>query len=175
MRAAVQANLVSFPSQVPMFMKPPAGSLQQRVAQLYFVRNWSVRRICDRYGLAKKIVQNLISDWRIRAVAAGLIQEVRDEDLSALEREIGKDFRVAVSDELPGGMTGLSRRLLTAIEIDCAELGVVLSEHQMRSLEAILLPEPRAAAETSPGRSAVDAGTRATAFQRPLEQMLQSV
>ena len=80
LRAAVQLNLVSFPSQIPAFVK--RGDAQVRIVQLYFVRRWTVRAICERYGLGKATVQKLLAEWRIRAVSAGYIQEIHPKVLA---------------------------------------------------------------------------------------------
>jgi hypothetical protein len=84
LRIAIQRNLVSFPSQIPAFMKRPGDDSQERIAHLYFARGWPVRDICTRYGLGKAMVQRLVSEWRIRAVAAGYIQDIHPEDLDLL-------------------------------------------------------------------------------------------
>src|SRR6202167_3636860 len=84
LRIAIQRNLVSFPSQIPPFMKRPGDDTQQRIAHLYFSRGWPIRNICARYGLGKAMVQRLVSEWRIRAVAAGFIQDIHPEDLDLL-------------------------------------------------------------------------------------------
>src|SRR5580658_3326603 len=81
LRIAIQRNLVSFPAQIPSFVKRPGDNTQQRIAYLYFGRGWPVRNICARYGLGRALVQRLVSEWRIRAVAAGYIQDIHSEDL----------------------------------------------------------------------------------------------
>jgi hypothetical protein len=81
LRIAIQRNLVSFPAQIPSIVKRPGDDTQQRIAYLYFGRGWPVRNICARYGLGKASVQRLVSEWRIRAVAAGYIQDIHPEDL----------------------------------------------------------------------------------------------
>jgi len=43
-----------------------------------------MRNICARYGLGKAMVQRLVSEWRIRAVGAGYIQDIHPEDLDLL-------------------------------------------------------------------------------------------
>jgi hypothetical protein len=83
LRIAIQRNLVSFPAQIPAF-KRPGDDTQQRIARLYFSRGWPIRDICARYGLGKPMVQRLVSEWRIRAVAAGFIQDIHPEDLDVL-------------------------------------------------------------------------------------------
>jgi len=84
LRMAIQRNLVTFPSQIPAIVKRPEDDTQQRIAHLYFVRGWPVRNICARYGLGKAMVQRLVSEWRIRAVSAGYIQDIHPEDLYTL-------------------------------------------------------------------------------------------
>jgi hypothetical protein len=86
LRAAIRRNLVSFPSQVPTLMRRQGGDVPERVVQLYFLRGWSVRNICERYRLNKAMIQKLLSEWRIRAVSAGYIQGIHPEDLEALAR-----------------------------------------------------------------------------------------
>lgn len=82
LRAAIQRNLVSFPSQIPAFMK--RGDVQERVVQLYFVRAWQVPAICNRYRIGKSQVRKLLSEWRVRAAAAGYIQEIDPDALAIL-------------------------------------------------------------------------------------------
>jgi len=84
LRIAIQRNLVSFPSQIPAFIKRPGDDTQQRIAHLYFGRGWPMRNICARYGLGKPMVQRLVSEWRIRAVGAGCIQDIHPEELDVL-------------------------------------------------------------------------------------------
>ena len=81
LRNAIRENLVSFPSQLPAFTK--RGGVQERMVQLYFVRGWPMKIIAERYGLTKSGVRKLISDWRVRAVAAGYIQDIRPESFAA--------------------------------------------------------------------------------------------
>ena len=148
LRTALRRNLVTFPSQVPAFAKQPAGHIQQGAVQLYFVRGWTVRRICLRYGLGKKIVQNLLSDWRMRAISAGLIQEIQSEDLTQLLLE-------QQPDEKDGHLTAFrqpadpphSADLMNAFREDLLELGVELSSDQMRMIERIVrdVASPRGA------------------------------
>jgi len=87
LRVAIQRNLVSFPSQLPTLTRRPGGDTQERIARLYFSLGWPVRRICERYGLSRTMVQKLLADWRLRAVASGFIQDIRPEDLEALARK----------------------------------------------------------------------------------------
>ena len=82
LRAAIRRNLVSFPSQIPPFMK--RGETQERIVQLYFVRGWRMKLIGERYGLSKSAVRKLLSEWRVRAIAAGYIQDIHPDVLLEL-------------------------------------------------------------------------------------------
>jgi hypothetical protein len=43
-----------------------------------------MRDICGRYSLSRAVVRRLVSEWRIRAIAAGYIQDIHPETLEAL-------------------------------------------------------------------------------------------
>jgi hypothetical protein len=98
LRTAITRNLVTFPAQIQPFMKRTAGDLPERIVQLYFVRGWSVRNICERYGMSKAMVHKVLAEWRIRAVESGYIQEIEPNCLAALEPE--------VNGAAPGAATG---------------------------------------------------------------------
>lgn len=85
----VRSNLVCFPAQAPVFGQKSRRDLQWRLAVLYFIRGWSTRSIADRYGLTRERCGQIISDWRIRAVALGYIQDVAPEgtDLGKLAEQ----------------------------------------------------------------------------------------
>jgi hypothetical protein len=102
LRLAIQRNLVSFPAQIPAFMKRPGDDTQQRIAHLYFSRGWPIRNICARYGLGKPMVQRLVSEWRMRAVAAGFIQDIHPEDLDALIHMRDEPMKDEAELPLPG-------------------------------------------------------------------------
>src|ERR1700728_1409782 len=88
LRTAITRNLVTFPAQIQPFMKRTMGDLQERIVQLYFVRGWSVRNICDRYGMSKAMVHKLLAEWRIRAVESGYIQEIEPGNLAGLVGDV---------------------------------------------------------------------------------------
>jgi hypothetical protein len=147
LRAAIQRNLVSFPAQVAAFARRGIGDKQERIVQLYFVCGWPVRSICERYGMSKVAVQNLLSDWRIRAVAAGHIQEIDSDSLRlmAAEQEAGEEYgrqpAKMVSDQLEAPLTG---RLMSALKEECSDLGLELTlaqaERMQRALQQIAGP-----------------------------------
>src|SRR5579863_7539339 len=87
LRTAITRNLVSFPAQVQPFMRRSCGDIQERIVQLYFVRGWAIRRICDRYGLSKAMAHKLLKEWRIRAIESGYIQEITPGTLDGLPEE----------------------------------------------------------------------------------------
>ena len=98
LRIAIQRNLVSFPSQLPAVIKQPGDDTQQRVAHLYFSRGGQCATF-GRCGLSKAMVQRLISEWRIRAVGAGYIQDIHPEDLYGL---------IQVKDETESPLLGVN-------------------------------------------------------------------
>lgn len=76
LRSLIQRNLVTFPSQMPHFHRRGSRELSHRIAQLFFLRGWSVKAISRRYGISKAAVQKRLNEWRIRAVESGYIQEI---------------------------------------------------------------------------------------------------
>jgi hypothetical protein len=76
LRQAVQENLVSFPSQVPVFGKQFQPALQGKIALLYFVCGWSMDDIAKRYSLVRQRVGQILTTWRTRAVREGYIQAI---------------------------------------------------------------------------------------------------
>jgi hypothetical protein len=75
LRIAIRNNLVSFPSQVPIFSAEPRSGVQWRLAELYFIHNWSSANLAPRYGLSGAYVSKLISRWVRRATVLGYLQE----------------------------------------------------------------------------------------------------
>jgi hypothetical protein len=79
LRQAVRENLVSFPSQVPVFGKPSRPDLQQKSVLLYFVCGWTMEDIAKRYCLGRQRMGQVLTAWRIRAVKQGYIQAIDPE------------------------------------------------------------------------------------------------
>jgi hypothetical protein len=102
LRTAITRNLVTFPAQIQPFMKRTAGDLPERIVQLYFVRGWSVRNICERYGMSKAMVHKVLAEWRIRAVESGYIQEIEPNCLAALEPEMNTVPEAAANGKSEG-------------------------------------------------------------------------
>ncbi len=76
LRAAVRANQVSFPAQVPTFPEHTRASLQRKFALLYFVLGWNCRQIGARYGLGPARVRQILKAWKRSAVNGAYIQYV---------------------------------------------------------------------------------------------------
>jgi hypothetical protein len=79
LRQALLENLISFPSQVPVFEKQSRPDLQQKLVVLYFVRGWTMDDIAQRYGLARQRMGQILTAWRVRAVQQGYIQAIQPE------------------------------------------------------------------------------------------------
>lgn len=84
-RAGIRNNLVSFPSEAPVFKKATRPDLQAKIAVLYFVRGWSTARIGQRYNLGRQRVAQIVTKWRIRAVHQGYIQLIDEGTLVPLK------------------------------------------------------------------------------------------
>jgi hypothetical protein len=80
LRLAIWSNRASFPAQVPVFEKQTRPDVQWRLVQLYFVRRWSFVELARRYGVSPQRVMQIVTVWRMRAVALGYIQEIPAED-----------------------------------------------------------------------------------------------
>jgi hypothetical protein len=76
LQEAIRANLVTFPSQVPVFIKHAAGKQQCHIVMLYFVRGWSCDRIAKRYAVTRQHIWQIVSEWRRHAVALGYLQVI---------------------------------------------------------------------------------------------------
>ena len=100
LRTAITRNLVTFPAQVLPLMKRANGDVQERVVQLYFVRGWPVRSICERYGMGKAMVHKLLAEWRIRAIESGYIQEIEPGCLAVLQPESSGIAKIAPREQI---------------------------------------------------------------------------
>lgn len=80
LRTAVRRNLVTFPSQVPVFERHDRPDLQRRVVQLYFILGWSCETIAARYGMMRQRIGQVLSTWKRRAVETGYIQLIPPAD-----------------------------------------------------------------------------------------------
>ena len=76
LHSAIRANLVSFPSQIPVFPGCGHTDVQHKLVQLYFLFGWTCATIGARYGLARDRVRRVLSAWKWRAANAGYIQRI---------------------------------------------------------------------------------------------------
>ena len=70
LQTAIRENLVSVPSQVPVFPNS-GGDIQARMAQLYFLSGWTINQLCERYATSGETVRKYLTEWRVRAVSSG--------------------------------------------------------------------------------------------------------
>jgi hypothetical protein len=76
LRAAIQANQVTFPVPVPIFASEYRADVQWRVAELYFVHGWSPVRLAARYRISSSRVRQSLRSWARRARTVGYLQPI---------------------------------------------------------------------------------------------------
>lgn len=94
LRAAIQKNEVSFPSQVPKFECQSRADLQWRLAELYFIHNWSCPDLGRRCGVTMERARQLIFNWVQRAIVLGYLQEIPTTQ-SSLDLAVPKEAAMA--------------------------------------------------------------------------------
>ena len=83
LRRAIQENVVSFPSQIPVFSRQARPEMQWKAVLLYFVRGWPISDIAARFGVAPHRVSQVVNEWATRAIALGHIQVIDPEEFTA--------------------------------------------------------------------------------------------
>jgi hypothetical protein len=76
LRTAIQKNVVSFPSQIPKFNCQSRADVQWRLAELYFIHNWTCPELGRRYGVTMERARQLVFNWVQRAIVLGYLQEI---------------------------------------------------------------------------------------------------
>lgn len=76
LRAAVQRNAISFPSQMPVFAGSSRPDIQWRMAHLFFVGRWSIKALAQRYKLTSQWTRSVIRDWIDLAIHFGYVEEI---------------------------------------------------------------------------------------------------
>jgi Transcriptional regulatory protein, C terminal len=76
LRTAIRRNQISFPSQVPVFLRQPKADVQWRLVELFFVHNWSWTDLGLRYGISAEYTRKLIARWVRRAAELQYLQEI---------------------------------------------------------------------------------------------------
>ena len=95
LQEAVRSNRVSFPSQVPVFIKHSGGQQQSQVILLYFVLGWNCDRIAKRYKVTRQHIWQIVSEWKGHAVALGYLQVIPPAEV-LLPLRSGPAFRPMV-------------------------------------------------------------------------------
>jgi hypothetical protein len=83
LRRALRANIVCFPSRIPILLKQPAADMQWRTVLLFFVRGWSAARIAARFQVPKHRILKSLNEWSSRALALGYVQIIDPEAFEA--------------------------------------------------------------------------------------------
>jgi hypothetical protein len=76
LRKAIRNNRVSFPSQIPLFVRCAPSNLQRYSIQLYFLRGWSCEKIARRYGYSRFYIWQILNEWKRHAVSQGYLQAI---------------------------------------------------------------------------------------------------
>jgi Homeodomain-like domain len=76
LRKAIRNNRVTFPAQVPLFVRNAPADLQRYSIQLYFLRGWSCEKIARRYGYSRFYIWQIVNEWKRHAVALGYVQAI---------------------------------------------------------------------------------------------------
>ena len=88
LQEAIRTNQVTFPAQVPVFIKHSPGKQQCHVVLLYFVLGWSCDRIAKRYNVTRQHIWQIVSEWRRHAVALGYLQVIPPPEVLAPLRAV---------------------------------------------------------------------------------------
>jgi hypothetical protein len=83
LRRAIRSNIVSFPSQIPVFLKQSDAGAQWRAVLLFFVRGWSSPRIAERFQVPTHRVWQILEDWSVRAWELGYVRVLDPEAFAA--------------------------------------------------------------------------------------------
>ncbi len=83
LRRAIQENVVSFPSQIPVFSRQARPEMQWKAVLLYFVRAWPIGDIAARFRVGSHRIAQVVNEWATRALALGYIQVIDPERFAA--------------------------------------------------------------------------------------------
>ena len=101
LRRAVRRNIVSFPSQVPVFLKHPTGDMQWRIVLLFFVRGWSASKVAARFSVPIHRIWRILNDWSVRALELGYIQVIDPDAFAMCCRDDAESGTDRDTKELP--------------------------------------------------------------------------
>jgi hypothetical protein len=83
LRRAIRGNIVSFPAQIPSFLKERPDDMQWRMVLLFFVRGWSATHIAARFNVPDHRIWKILNAWSVRAWTLGYIQVIDPEAFAA--------------------------------------------------------------------------------------------
>jgi hypothetical protein len=92
LRKAIRGNRVSFPSQIPLFVRSAPANVQRHAIQLYFLRGWNCGKIARRYGYSRFYIWRIVNEWKRRAVAFGYVQPIPAGALTDLKEALERTF-----------------------------------------------------------------------------------
>jgi hypothetical protein len=104
LRRALRRNIVSFPSQIPVFLKQPPADMQWRMVLLYFIRGWSSVKIAARFNVPTHWIRKSLNEWSVRALALGFVQVIDPEAFATCchsDVEYGTDRSTEEGDAQP--------------------------------------------------------------------------
>src|ERR1700686_1539785 len=76
LRAAIQANQISFPVPVPIFAYQHRADAQWRIVELYFVHGWSPESLARRYRVTSTRIRQTLRSWVRRAKTLEYLQAI---------------------------------------------------------------------------------------------------
>jgi hypothetical protein len=126
LRRALRANIVCFPTRIPILLKQPAADMQWRMVLLFFVRGWSASRIAVRFEVPKHRILRSLNEWSSRALALGYVQIIDPEAFEAccqvdVEYGTGHDSQEAHGAEFKPAFGGMPQLFADASVPPCAQ------------------------------------------------------
>jgi len=115
LRRAIQENIVSFPSQIPVLSRQSRPDVQGRAVTLYFVCGWTMSRIGVRYGLPDFRISQILNEWAVRAFALGFIQIIDAERFEVLAERPSRGASKMPLSEMPVMSLPERSEVLTAV------------------------------------------------------------
>jgi hypothetical protein len=116
LRRAIQENVVSFPSQIPVFSRQARPEMQWKAVLLYFVRGWPLSDIAARFGVAPHRIAQVVNEWATRALALGYIQVIDPERFTTWSRAQSTGDESSVQAlELRAPLIAVSRSFLARV------------------------------------------------------------
>ena len=129
LRRALRANIVCFPTRIPVLLKQPAADTQWRMVLLFFVRGWSAARIAARFQVPKHRILRSLNEWSSRALALGYVQIIDPEAFESccqvdVEYGTAHDSHEAHSPEFKPAFGGMPRLFADASPAPCVPVAL---------------------------------------------------